>query len=163
MTLAANLANLAISSTTLVTLENLITASNIAGQVFTATGNNPGWANAATVVPTAVTTQFNVQTGTTYTPVLTDGVYAGSVGAMILMNNSAQQIVTIPEAGTVAFPVGTVLNVGQFGVGIVTFTPAAGVTINSAGGLLSIGSQFSAATLIQTSTDTWWLLGTTVT
>ena len=104
-------------------------------------------------------TTFNNQVGTTYTTVLTDAAQPGVVSNTVTFNNAATQTCTIPPNSTVAYAIGATMQVLQLGAGKVTFAPGAGVTINSAGGLKSIGSQFAAVTLMQTSLNVWLLVG----
>lgn len=99
--------------------------------------------------------QFNTQTGTTYQLVLSDAQ------KVILMNNSSAQTLTVPSNATVALPVGTQITVTQFGTGQVTFVGASSpnpVTINATP-TLKLRARYSTATLIQTSTDNWLLVG----
>ena len=104
-------------------------------------------------------TTFNNQTGTTYTTVLTDAAAAGVINNTLTFNNAATQTVTIPPNSSVAYAVGATMQVIQLGVGKVTFAAGAGVTINSSGSLKSIGSQYTAVTLMQMSLNTWLLVG----
>lgn len=98
----------------------------------------------------------NRQTGTTYTFVLTDN------GKLVEGNNVAAQTYTVPPNSSVAFPVGkTVINVGQYGAGQITFAAGAGVTIRSAGNRLKIAEQYGTASLVKIATDEWWLFGNT--
>ena len=107
----------------------------------------------------ALGTNFNNQVGTAYTTVLTDASFAQSPGDTLTFNNAAQQLCTIPLNSSVAYPVGATMQVLQLGAGKVTFVGATGVTINSVGGLLSIGAQFAAVTLMQTAINVWILVG----
>lgn len=102
--------------------------------------------------------QYNAQTGTTYTLVLTDG-NPGSTTAGVSMNNAASNTLTVPTNASVAFPVGWVIPIRQLGAGATTIAAAGGVTINSAGGLLTLGGQNSDAYLNKTATNTWQLGG----
>lgn len=100
----------------------------------------------------------NTQAGTSYTFALSDGSAAG--GNPIVHFTSASAITaTVPANATVAFPVGTIIQVVQDGAGKVTFAPAATVTINSYGGNLSIAGQYVGVTLEKTATNTWTLYG----
>jgi hypothetical protein len=63
--------------------------------------------------------------------------------------------ITIPSGLTTAGP----LIVERTGAGAVTFAAGAGVTINSAGSLLDIGSQFGAVTVIPKGGDVYALIG----
>ncbi len=66
---------------------------------------------------------------------------------------------TVPTNASVAFPIGTEIDVFQEGAGQVTFVAAGGVTINSAGFALKITNQFGGASLKKTASDTWALVG----
>lgn len=54
---------------------------------------------------------------------------------------------------------GPEIDIMRAGAGSVTFAPGAGVTINSAGGKLSIASQFAGVSLKYVGGDTWDLVG----
>lgn len=92
-------------------------------------------------------------TGTTYTLLLTD------VGKLLEPNNALANLLTVPANASVAFPIGTQIDIIQKGAGQTTFVAAIGVTINAAGGLLSLNTQYSSATLIKIATNTWYLVG----
>lgn len=66
---------------------------------------------------------------------------------------------TVPANATVAFPVGTEIDVFQEGAGQVTFVAAVGVTINSDSGNLKLSAQYVGASLKKTATNTWALVG----
>lgn len=95
----------------------------------------------------------NAQTGTTYTLALTDA------GGLVDLNNASSITLTVPPNASVAFAVGTRINLLQSGAGQVTVAAGSGVTINSKGSALKITGQWSAATLIQRSANTWVLVG----
>ena len=99
------------------------------------------------------TLPFNAQTGTTYTPVLTDA------GDVVTLTNGSAITVTVPLNSSVAFPIGTQITFAQMGAGQVTFAGAVGVTIYSADSDLKLRTQYSSATLIKTATNTWLLIG----
>ena len=65
---------------------------------------------------------------------------------------------TVPEAGTLNFPIGTTFTIFQDGVGAVTIAAAGGVTILTPDTLV-FRRQGSAATLVKVATDTWTLTG----
>jgi hypothetical protein len=103
------------------------------------------------------TVTANTQT-TSYTLVL------GDAGKTIEMNSASATVVTIPPNSSVAFPVGTVIEVCRIGAGSVTITDGSGVTIPNrleAAGTTSrtIANQWSAATLRKRATDVWVLIG----
>ena len=66
--------------------------------------------------------------------------------------------VTVPPHASVAFPVGSVLEVVQTGAGQVTLAPGAGVTLNAAVGLKS-ASQWAVMTLRKRGTNAWIVAG----
>jgi hypothetical protein len=103
------------------------------------------------------TLTINAQTGTTYTTVLADGN-----NALVTLSNTSAITVTIPPNSSVAYPVGTVLNFSSLNTGIATFSAGSGVTIVSTGATASapvIRAQYSSATAIQTSANTWLVAG----
>lgn len=94
----------------------------------------------------------NAQTGTTYTLVLTDS------RKMVSLTNAAAIAATIPTNASVAFPIGTQIDLVQGGAGKVTFS-GAGVTIESYSSYKSIAGENVGVSLIKTATDTWLLIG----
>jgi hypothetical protein len=96
---------------------------------------------------------LNAQTGTSYTTVLADD------GKLITLDNAAAITLTIPPNGTVAYGIGTQLNIMQLGAGQVTITPGAGVTIRSAGSRLKTNAQYAVATCVKIASDTWVAVG----
>ena len=113
------------------------------GQVLTATQQN--------ALATAMIA-VNAQTGTTYTAVLADD------GKLITCDNAAAITFTIPTNASVAFGIGTQLNIMQLGAGQVTIS-GAGVTLRSAGSKLKTNGQYSVATCVKIATDTWVIVG----
>lgn len=96
---------------------------------------------------------LNAQTGTTYTTVLTDD------GKLVTCDNAAAIALTIPPNSTTAFGIGTQINIMQLGVGQVTITAGAGVTLRSAGSKLKTNAQYAVATCCKIATDTWVVVG----
>jgi hypothetical protein len=96
---------------------------------------------------------INTQTGTTYTTVLADD------GKLVTCDNAASIALTIPPNGTVAYGIGTQINVMQLGAGQVTITAGAGVTLRSAGSKLKTNGQYAVATCCKIATDTWVVIG----
>jgi hypothetical protein len=96
---------------------------------------------------------INAQTGTTYTTVLADD------GKLVTCDNAASIALTIPPNSSVAYGVGTQINIAQLGAGTVTITAGAGVTLNSAGAKLKTDAQYAVATCVKTDTDTWFVVG----
>jgi len=95
---------------------------------------------------------INAQTGTTYTTVLADQ------SKLVTLNNASAIALTIPANSSVAYPVGTQIDLSQFGAGQVTVAGASGVTVNSASGL-KLRAQYSSASCVKVDTDTWLLVG----
>lgn len=95
----------------------------------------------------------NAQTGTTYGFVLADS------GSLVTFANAGAITATVPTNASVPYPIGTHIDLAQYGAGTVTIAAAGGVTINSLGGLLNLSGQYAAATLIKTGTNTWLLTG----
>jgi hypothetical protein len=96
---------------------------------------------------------INAQTGTTYSVVLSDD------GKLLTCDNAASIAVTIVPNSSVAFGIGTQINIAQLGAGTVTITAGAGVTLNSAGAKLKTDAQYAVATCVKTDTDTWFVVG----
>ena len=97
---------------------------------------------------------LNAQTGTTYTLALADS------GKFVTLSNASAITLTVPTNATVAFPVGTQVNIVQLGAGQVT-VGGAGVTLRSNGSKLKLFGQYAAATLVKIATDEWVLIGNT--
>jgi len=87
-----------------------------------------------------------------YTLVLADK------GKLVEMSNASANNLTVPLNATVAYPVGTQINVLQTGTGQTTIVATGGVTINATPGL-KLRTQWSSATLIKRGTDTWVAVG----
>ena len=99
---------------------------------------------------------INAQTGTSYTFVLDDA------GKLVTANNASAITVTIPPESSVAYPVGTQLNIVQKGAGQVTFAQGSGVTINSTGATATapkLRVRYSSATAVYEGSDVWYVLG----
>lgn len=98
----------------------------------------------------------NPQTGTTYTFVLADR------DDLVTASNASAQTYTIPLNASVAYPVGSLINLIQIGVGQVTVVGTAGVTVLSTGATAATPKtrvQYSAMTLIKAGTDNWYASG----
>jgi hypothetical protein len=109
-----------------------------------------------TLTDPVVTESVNAQTGTTYTPVLTDAKQ------MVTLNNASAITVTIPPASSVAYTAGSKIDFIQKGAGQVTFVAGSGVTIRSNGATSAspkLTSQYSAATAWYEGSDVWYIVG----
>lgn len=100
---------------------------------------------------------INAQTVTSYTLNATDAQ------KFVTFTNSSPITVTVASNVTQNLPVGTQIQLAQLGTGQVTFVGASSpnpVTILSDPGL-KLRTQYSVATLVQLSVDTWILIGDT--
>jgi hypothetical protein len=100
---------------------------------------------------------IDAKTGTTYTFVLAD-----ANNELITASNASAQTYTIPTNASVAFPIGSQINVIQIGAGQVTFVGAGGVTLASTGATSAspkCRAQFSAVTLVKVGSDSWYAIG----
>lgn len=96
---------------------------------------------------------INTQTGTTYTFVLSDA------GKLVEGNNASAITFTVPPNSSVAYPVGSWIDVSQYGAGKITIAAGAGVTLRSAGSLLGTRAQYAGISLIKRGTDEWYVFG----
>lgn len=96
---------------------------------------------------------INAQTGTTYTTVLADD------GKLVTCDNASAIALTIPPNSSVAYGIGTQINIMQLGAGTVTITAGSGVTLRSAGNKLKTDAQYAVATCCKILTDTWVIVG----
>jgi hypothetical protein len=93
----------------------------------------------------------NTQTAS-YTLVL------GDAGKTVEMNVASANNLTVPPNSSVAFPVGTVVEVCQVGAGQTTVVAGSGVTIRTPETLVLTG-QWSTVSLRKRGTDEWVLAG----
>ena len=91
----------------------------------------------------------NVRTAS-YTLALSD------VAKVVAFNSTSNLLLTVPTNASVAFPIGTVINVYRAGAGAVTISGAIGVTVRNAG---VISDQFVEVSLRKRGTDEWVLSG----
>ena len=96
-------------------------------------------------------TVINPQT-TAYTTVLTDR------DKLVEVSSATGVTLTIPTNASVAYPVGTSIDVLQTSTGQVTIAGAAGVTVNATPGL-KLRTQWSSATLFKRAENTWVVYG----
>ena len=104
-----------------------------------------------------VNLQLNAQTAT-YTVVL------GDAFKLVTMSVAGANDFQIPTNASVAFPIGTVINVIQIGAGQTTIKAVTSgtTTISSTGATATtpkLRAQFSAASCIKVATDTWYVVG----
>jgi hypothetical protein len=103
---------------------------------------------------------FDVKTAQTadYTAVLAD-----QYQVLVPINKATAIAFKIPTNASVAFPVGTVLNVLNIGAGLCTISAVTSgtTTILSAGATAASPTlgQYKAAACIKTGTDAWYVVG----
>jgi hypothetical protein len=101
---------------------------------------------------------LNARTAT-YTVVLAD-----NKNTLVTMAVATANDFLLPTNASVAFPIGSVINVIQTGAGKTTIkavTPGT-TTVSSTGAVPAspdLRAQFSAATCIKVATDTWYVIG----
>ncbi|MGB5757955.1 MAG: hypothetical protein WBM50_13645 [Acidimicrobiales bacterium] len=95
--------------------------------------------------------------GTTYTFVL------GDANNLVKFSNAASVTATVPPNSSVAFPVGTQIDLAQRGAGAVTIAAGSGVTVNvNAADTRELDGQYSYATMVKVATNEWDLFGSLV-
>lgn len=137
-------------------------SSELAGVISDETGSG------ALVFGTTPTLTTPVITQATATPSFTSNTYTlvlGDAGKMLLASNSTTAgNVKIDTNANVAFAVGTQIHVIQTGTGQLTIsaTTSGTTTVLSAGATAAspkLRAQYSAATMLKTATDTWYVFG----
>ena len=109
-----------------------------------------------TLTAPQITQAINTQTGTSYTLVIADDT------SLITLANASAIAVTIPLNSSLPFPIGSCVDLVQFGAGQVTISGASGVTLVSTGGTSATPKtrvQNSAITLRKLGTDSWIAIG----
>jgi hypothetical protein len=77
---------------------------------------------------------------------------------LIEMGSASALTLTIPLNATIAYPVGTSIDILQTGAGQVTIAGTAGVTVNATPGL-KLRTQWSSCTLFKRAENTWVVYG----
>jgi hypothetical protein len=98
---------------------------------------------------------FNRQTAS-YTLVI------GDAGKIVEMNVASANNLTVPLNSSVAFAIGTEIQVLQYGAGQTTIVATGGVTLRSNQGFLRIGNQYTGVTLVKVGTNEWYVIGNLV-
>jgi hypothetical protein len=135
-----------------------VTIGNISTDTHNVTGSFSISGSVTIVSDTQINGVFRQTVTTTrqnasYTIALTDR------GKLIEMNSSSANNLTVPLNSSVAFPIGTNIDIMQYGSGQTTVVATSGVTIASAGGALKLSAQYSGASLVKANTDVWYLFG----
>jgi len=97
----------------------------------------------------------NTVSGTSYTLALTD-----ANNRIVCTNNSSVVSITIPLESSVAFPIGTGIDIVGYGTSTVIIGSAVGVTFTGTPGK-SLRAQYSGCSLIKTASNTWVIVGDT--
>ena len=82
-----------------------------------------------------------------------------NVNKFLQISSGIANTTTIPPNSSVAFPIGTRIEITQSGSGQTQVAAGSGVTLRSAGGATKINAQYGVATLLKVSTDIWHLFG----
>ena len=136
------------SGTVTVSIDTSVTADLTTAQTLTN----------KTLTDPKINLAFDAQTGTTYTTVLNDN------GQVVTMNNASSNTLSIPTNASVAYPVGTQINVLQIGAGQTTIQAVTSgtTTILSTAATAAapkIRARYGMATCIKAATDTWYVVG----
>ena len=135
------------------------TVTTIAGLTLTTSTLTSPTLNSPTINDPKLNLSINANTATTYTFVLTDN------GKLVTSNNASAQTLSIPTNASVAFPVGTQINVAWItGAGQPTINAVtSGTTTILSTGATSTAPKLrvvnSVATCIKIATDTWLVTG----
>jgi len=114
------------------------------GKYLTTNGTATSWGVAVSTLDITL----NAQTGTTYTLLSSD------VNKMVTLSNAAAITVTVPNG---VFTTGQTVNLQQIGAGQVTVQSDGTTTITGTG--TKLRTQYSAASLLCTGTNTFTLIG----
>lgn len=101
---------------------------------------------------------INAQTGTSYTAVLAD-----ATNTIITMDNASANTFYIPTDASVAFEIGTVLNIYMKGAGVTTITATTPGTTTVVSAGATIGSpvlaRYKVASAIKLAANSWSVIG----
>lgn len=146
--------------------------SAVAGQVLSvSTGGTTTWSNIGTASITGGTTGYvltsTAGSATTWSPsgVIVPVVAAGTAAYTLANGDQGKLLqfngtftVTVPADSTYDFEDGTVINILNVGSGTITTAGAGGVTLNGNPGL-KLNGQWSGASFVKRSSDTWVIVG----
>jgi hypothetical protein len=107
---------------------------------------------AARLVGLATLVPATTQAGTTYTLALADA------GTVVEFTAATAVALTVPTNATIAFPIGSIVGILQYGAGQVTVS-GAGVTFRSSGSKVKTTAQYSSVWLRKRATNEWVLSG----
>ena len=81
-------------------------------------------------------------------------------GASVHMTPASAATLTVPAEASVAFPIGTEIEVIALGAGLISIAAATGVTLNGVmAGSADINAQWQGAVLRKYAVDTWLIIG----
>ena len=120
--------------------------------VITASGLGAAELSGTKVKPSQASSAIESKTAS-FTLALADA------GKMMLVNTGTDITVTIPTNASVAFDVGTEIEITRLGAGEVTIAGATGVTIDSILSMTSVSDQYGVVALKKLDTNEWLLAG----
>lgn len=120
----------------------------VAGTGITVTVNDAGDTITVAAIPEV--------TITTQTASYTLGL--SNAGQAVRMNVGTANNLTVPPNSSVAFPVGTTIEIIQYGAGQTTLVQGTGVNLRSSNGL-KLRTQYSTASLLQIAANEWSVAG----
>lgn len=101
---------------------------------------------------------YNAQTGTSHDLALTDAPATSTSQGIVSMNNSGANHVLVTKSATVAWVVGTMIQIIQLGTGTTSVLADTGVDIKTAGSL-ACRAQNSSMVLTYLGANVWLLSG----
>ncbi|WP_336800482.1 hypothetical protein [Kaistia sp. MMO-174] len=132
-------------------------ATTMAVTAFTSYGRSiVGAADAATARTVLVAEELGVTRGVVRYNASATAILADA-GMVVLMNSASANTYTVPPNSSVAFKVGTYINLAQSGLGQTTIVAGSGVTVQNKYGLKLTG-QWAGGQLVKIGTDEWLLL-----
>ena len=150
------------------TVTSITAGTGLSGGTITSTGTIAIDATVATLTGTQTLTNktltdpkinlaFDAETAS-YTAVLANN------GQVVTMDNGSANTFSIPTNASVAFPIGTQINVLQIGAGQTTIQAVTSgtTTIQSTGASAAapkLRARYSAATCLKAGTDLWYVFG----
>jgi len=96
--------------------------------------------------------EINIQTGTTYTPIV------GDANKLVTLSNADPITVTLPQDTDLTFAIGKRIDFLVINTGMATFQAGTGATVNGTPSLVT-RAQWSAVTVIKRATNTWVVVG----
>jgi hypothetical protein len=144
-----------LTGTQTLTNKTIDAASNTLTGVVTLTGTQT--LTNKTLTDPKINLAFDAETAS-YTAVLANN------GQVVTMDNASANTFSIPTNASVAFPIGTQINVLQIGAGQTTIQAVTSgtTTIQSTGAAPAapkLRARYSAATCVKAATDLWYVFG----